>query len=78
MSSIVPKMTWKFEVATKDLKLIRRTLDLHGGEAAVELSRKITNQLNSARKEFIIAIDAALVVEEEIEPQKKIKKEEKS
>lgn len=64
--NVTPKINWTFQLSTQELKLVRRCLEKEGGNGAV-LARKITDQINRARRDFVAAIDASMTIENEIQ-----------
>jgi len=63
--NIQPKIVFRIEMSTAELKLIRRALTLHGGNGII-LCEKITNQIQKGRQELVVAIDASLKLEETV------------
>lgn len=66
---VQPKIVFRVEMNTGELKLIRRALTLHGGNA-LKLCDKITEQINRGRQELVIALEASLKIDETIEAEK--------
>lgn len=63
------KIIYKTEFNQRELKMIRRALELEGSKYAAELCRKISEDIRSAQKELSKQIDVILEVECEKMPE---------